>query len=146
MVYLKSFVVFSCVAAEKIDIVKNVLKLVRNAEDILKLKKRIFFNEAIDYMGHVIFPRCLEIALLTTDYMKKHKASRIVTELKSLLSFCNVSRRLVPSWKENESLLNNNLREDQPLNFFYLTRKSSMWWGASTRSWPSHRYWRHGTQ
>lgn len=117
IVYLEDIVVFSRPAAEQIYHVKYVLELLWDAVVDLKLKKCNFFTETIDFLGHVICPRCSEIASHMTDAVKRLKAPWNVTKLKSFLGLCIVLRRLVPNLATLSSPLNEKVRKDQPFNF-----------------------------
>lgn len=54
LVYLDDCVLFSNTISDHIGHLEAVLKLLRQADVILKLKKCLFLHNGIDYLGHVI--------------------------------------------------------------------------------------------
>lgn len=85
LVYLDDIVVFSRTPEKHIYHVQHVLTLLNNARATLKLKKCKFFTDTIDYLGHVIRPRRLEIASHKTDTIRGFQPPTLITELRSFL-------------------------------------------------------------
>lgn len=79
LVYLDDIVVFSRSLRNQINHVKQVLSILKDAGVTLKLMKCNFFTETIDYLGHVIRLRRLEIATHTTAAIKKLKLPTNIT-------------------------------------------------------------------
>jgi hypothetical protein len=75
--------------------VDEVLTTLGKAGLSLKLKKILFFKDAVEYLGHVIWPCRLEVAGKNTAALKDAKFPKTQTELKSFLGLCNVYRRFV---------------------------------------------------
>lgn len=74
-------------------------------------KKIRFLKVKIDYLGHVIRSRRIEIALQTTDAIRKWKDPLSVTELRSFLELCRVSKRFVPNFVQKAAFLNWKLQK-----------------------------------
>lgn len=70
VVYFDDSVVFCRYAAEYIEHVKHARTLLRDGRIILILKKCIFSTEAVEFVGHVIRPRRLEIVSHHNDAIK----------------------------------------------------------------------------
>lgn len=83
--YLDDIVVFSRLPNERIDQVRQVLTLLRNAGVTLKLRKCEFFTNSIDFLGHVIRPGQLEVSSHTVDVIRDLKPPTNFTELRSFL-------------------------------------------------------------
>lgn len=114
---------FSGAPEEHIDHVRHVLTLLNNAGVTLKLKKFTFFMDTIDYLGHVIRLKRLEIANHTAEAIHGLRPPTSLTELRSFLGLFNVSRRFVPKFARLAAPLNKRLRKDQPFTFGPLNRE-----------------------
>lgn len=77
---------------------RQFLTLVKNSGITLKLKICSFLAKKGDYLLHVICPSLLEIAKTTTSAIKVLKNQTSETEVRSILSLCNVFRPFVPSF------------------------------------------------
>lgn len=115
--YLDDIVIFSRTPQEHIGHVRKVLTLLHDAGVTLQLKKCKFFTETINYLGHVIRPRRLDISSHTTDAIRGLKALTSLTELRSFLGLCNVFRRFVPNFARLAAPLHQRLKKDQPATF-----------------------------
>lgn len=71
----------------------------------------------MDYLGHVIRPRMLEIASDTTDAIKELRPVTNITELRSFLGFCNIFRKFVPNFKHIAEPLNRKSQKAHPKEF-----------------------------
>lgn len=75
----------------------KVLTPLQQAMITLKLKKCFSHINTIDYHGHLILPRNLEVASHTTEAIQKLKQPRNLTELRSFLGVYNDLKRFVPN-------------------------------------------------
>lgn len=91
--------------------------MLSNADVTLKLKNVSFFEETIDYLGHVICPVKLGIATRTTEPMKGLKRPTNIRELRSFFGLCNVLRRFVETFAKISTPLNKKLQKYQPFTF-----------------------------
>ncbi len=64
----------------------------------LKLKKRSFFGQSVNYLGHTIRPGLLEVANRNTDAIQGFKVPTTQTELRSFLGLRNVYRSFIPNF------------------------------------------------
>lgn len=93
LVYLNDILVFSKSVEDHIEEVRRVLRLPSEAGDTLKLKKCELFAETIYYLDHAIRPGRPELALHTTDAVKKIQHCTTQSELRSYLALCILFRR-----------------------------------------------------
>lgn len=81
LVYIDDTVIFSGAPQKHIGHVCKILTLLRDAGVSPKLKKCKFFTEIIDYVGHIICLRRLEVSSHTTDTIRGLIAPTNLTEL-----------------------------------------------------------------
>lgn len=84
LVYVDNIIVCTRSAVQHIDYVEKEVAVFTHAGVSLKVQKYNLFTETVDYLDHVIHPGCLAIAH-ATDTIKSLRASRNVTELKSII-------------------------------------------------------------
>jgi transposase InsO family protein len=96
LVYLDDVIIFSSSRKMHLQHVNEALNLLGGAGLSLKLSKCHFFQEAVDYLGHVIRPGKLSVAEKNTAALRNAPLPRTQTELRSFLGLCNVYRRFVP--------------------------------------------------
>lgn len=92
-VYLDDILVSLHTPCYHIEHVKIVLSLLRGAMTPAKLTKCNFSTGKIDYIGHVIRHRQLEIATHTSDAMKGLKPATNITKPCSFFGLYHVFRR-----------------------------------------------------
>lgn len=73
LVYLDDVIVYSRTAEEHLGHLDRVLSLLRGAGISLKLPKCHFFQEKVDYLGHVVTPGKLAVAQRNADAFKTAK-------------------------------------------------------------------------
>lgn len=98
LVYLKDVVIFFKTSEEHFRYIREVLTLLNNANITFKLKKCQLFVKTVDYQGHVIRPRRLEIASHSTDAIHGLQKPTNITELQSFSGLCNILRQFVPNF------------------------------------------------
>lgn len=81
LVYLENILVFFESPQEQSSNAQTVHTLLRNAGVTLKIKLCRFFNKSIDYLGHEICFRRLEIVSITTEAKSRLKEPTNMTEL-----------------------------------------------------------------
>ena len=100
LVYLDDVIVFSRTHAEHLRHLDEVLTLLGRAGLSLKLKKCSFFRTKVDYLGHVISPGKLEMALRSKSAFADVTFPQSLTQLRSFLGACNVYRRFVQDFSK----------------------------------------------
>lgn len=79
--------------------------------------KCFFFSKIIDELEHVMAPCRLQVAQKTTEAIRMLQYTSIVSEMMSFLGFCDVYRRLVPSFVRLASPLKKKPRKEAPRQF-----------------------------
>ena len=123
LVYLDDVIVFSKNFDEHLSHVSEVLTALRNAGFSLNLKKCEFFKQQVDYLGHVIRPGKLSVALKTTEAVAGFHPPKTQTHVKSFLGLCNVYRRFVPNFARVAAPLNALLKKGKPYTLDPLTEE-----------------------
>lgn len=90
LVYSDDVVIFSRSPEKHLQHVEFVLQLMQKAGMTSKIKKCVFFSDAIDYREHVVTLGRLHIATETTDSARRLKYPTIPSELRSFWD-CAVS-------------------------------------------------------
>ena len=112
LMYLDDVIIFSKDAQTYLRHVEEVLRLLRKMGVTLKLRKRAFFQPKVDYLGHVITPGKLSVAVHNSKAFAKAVFPRTVTQLRSLLGAANKYRRFVQKYWDITLPLNYISRKD----------------------------------
>ena len=117
LIYLDDVIVFSRSAEQHVRDVDKVLSLLRAAGVTLKLKKCFWFQNRVDYLGHVITPGKLSVATENTDAFKTAVFPKTLTQLRSFLGAANVYRRFIKDYSKVARPLTAMLRKDATPNW-----------------------------
>ena len=112
LIYLDDVIVFSRTEGEHLVQVDQVLTLLRKAGVTLKLSKCKFFQNKVDYLGHIILPGKLAIAQESTEAIRQSTFPETPTQLRSFLGSCNVFRRFIKSFAAKAKPLNEMLKKE----------------------------------
>ena len=85
LIYLDDVIIFSKDITSHLAHVDEILTLLGQAGITLKLKKCEFFQPRVDYLGHVITPGKLAVALDNTKAFADCTFPRNVTQMRSFL-------------------------------------------------------------
>ena len=110
LIYLDDVIVCSRNAETHLRHVDEVLRLLRRTGVKLKLRKCSFFQPKVDYLGHVITPGTLSVAV--DKAFAKAVFPRTITQLRSFLCAANAYRRFVRKYSDIARPLNLMLRKD----------------------------------
>jgi len=98
LVYLDDVIVFSRTVGDHIRHLREVLLLLEKAGVSLKPSKCHLFQQAVEYLGHVVRPGQLLVNQKNIKSLTQALPRRIQTELKSFLGMCNVYRRFIEDY------------------------------------------------
>lgn len=108
--YLDDIVTFSKTPKDHDEHTRLVLLLLEDAGVTHKLKTCAFSTNRIDYLGHVIKHRKLEVANHTADEIQNLQVQTTVNQLRTVLEICNVFRQSVSKFGRITSPLSKPLR------------------------------------
>ena len=117
LVYIDDVIVFSKDRESHLRHLDEVLTLLREAGVTIKLSKCFFFEDKVDYLGHVISPGRLSVAAKNKDAIRDAVFPRTLTQVRSFLGACNVYRRFVKGFARIAKPLNDMLRKDATNDF-----------------------------
>lgn len=83
---------------------------------MIKQNKCFFIHESIEYLGRIVEPKALSIALKTIDALKM-TASKNKTKLRSFLGLCNVYRIFAKDFASVATPLNKQLKKPESDHF-----------------------------
>ena len=95
LVYLDDIIIFSKDRETHLQHVDQILAVLHKNGLTLKLKKCHFFQQSVDYLGHVVRPGLLQVAEKNVEAIRLARPPRAKTQLRSFLGLCNVYRRFV---------------------------------------------------
>ena len=112
LIYVDDVIVFSKDAGTHLRHVDEVIRLLRRARGTLKLRKCSPFQPKVDYLGHVITPRKLSVAVQNSKAFAKAVFPRTITQPRSFLGAANVYCHFVQNYSDIDRPLNSMLRKD----------------------------------
>lgn len=101
-------------------------ELIKDCRSDSEVEKCSFLSNTIDYFGHSLRARRLQIARDTTKAFKRLKPRTNFTNPRSLYGLCNVFRRFVSIFARLAEPLNWKLRKDQPMKLVRLTAEPTV--------------------
>ena len=111
IVYLDNIIIFSKTLEEHFEHIQVVMKLCQAAGLSLKLRKCFFFQNKVDYLGHVVSPGKLAVSTKTCEDIKGQRIPSSITEIRAFLGLCNVYRRFVKDFARIASPLKERLKK-----------------------------------
>ena len=112
LIYLEDVIEFSRTTDEHLRHIDKILTMIRRAGITLKLTKCSFFQPKVDYLGHVITPGKLSVAMENTKSFAHTQFPRNNTQLRSFLGAANVYCCFVTGYSGISRPLNAMLRKD----------------------------------
>ena len=94
--------------------VEEILSALRQEGLPLKLKNCKFFQDSVEYLGHVIRPGELVFNPKNVSALAEAKPPRTQTKLRSFLGMCNVYRRFVDHFAKIAVPLTSFLKNGEP--------------------------------
>lgn len=104
--YIDDIIILSKSVEEHIQHIEEILTAFGDAGVNLKMKKRKFFGNNVEYLSHVIKPEKLEIDSKNTKSSRESKPPTMKTELRYFLAHCNLFRRFIKKFQMTAHNLN----------------------------------------
>lgn len=98
LVYLDDIIVFSRSAEDHVGHLREVFEALQGAGLSLKAKKCHFFQEEVEYLGHVVGRGHLKVQDKNIRGLEEASPPRCKKDLRSFLGMCNVYRRFVKDY------------------------------------------------
>ena len=124
LIYLDDVMIFYKDIASHLGHVDEILTLLRQAGITLKLKKCEFFQPRFHYLGHVITPRKLAVALNNAKAFAGCTFPRNLTQMGSFLGGANVNWRFIKNFSGIAKPWNSMLKKDAKPNWHEPTHKA----------------------
>jgi len=105
LVFLDDVIVFSRFPEEHLQHLDEVLTRLGKAGVTLKAAESHFFQEEVDYLGHVIIPGRVHFLEKSLQALKGLRYPETQTQMKSFLGMCGVYRRIVADFAKIEKPL-----------------------------------------
>ena len=113
-VYIDDLVIGSNSIEEHMKILREVLMRLRKAGLKLKLEKCKFMQKKIDYLGHTLSEKGIEVNDLKVHSIKNYPVPRNKKEIKSFLGLSGFYRSFIKNYATIATPLTNLLKEDVP--------------------------------
>jgi RNase H-like domain found in reverse transcriptase len=113
LVYLDAIIIYSKTMDAHVGHLDEVLTLLGTAGLSLKLSKCLFFKDTVAYLGHVIRPGKLAVAVKNMDSLRSALPPTTQTELRSFLGLCNVYLRFIVGFEKVAGPLNHLLKKGE---------------------------------
>ena len=92
LVYLEDIIVFSQSAGEHVEHLRDIFAALRGAGVSLKAKKFHFFQEEVEYLGHIVGRGQMQVQDKNIRGLKEASTPLCKKDLRSFLGMCNVYR------------------------------------------------------
>lgn len=98
LVYVDDVIIFPSNFEEHLNHVRQVLSTLKKGAFSLKLKKCVWFSPTVAYLGHVIYPGKLAVAMKNTAAIEGFTWTKIQTKVRAFRGKCNMYRRFIPNF------------------------------------------------
>ena len=114
LIYLDDIIIFSKDYDSHLKDVEVIIQALQQEGLSLKLKKCKFFQDSVEYLGHIIRPGELHVHPKNFKALSEATIPRTQTELRSFLGMWNVYRRFVDHFAKITAPLTAMLRKGEP--------------------------------
>lgn len=133
LVHCNAMTLYFGFAADHMFHIHHLLKIFPRANVTLRQKRCNTFTTKIDYLGHVIGQRSLDIEAHTRVTINDSKSQRNSAKLKVFLGLCNFIRQVVPDFA--------TLRPGEAIKYGKISCSSLIWTFKSSRRWGASKEW-----
>lgn len=112
--YIDDVLIFSSSPEEHLQHVEAVLRMLEKVNLRAHPDKSIFATEVVEYIGHYISPMGISPQDVRTAAIRELKAPKSVSDLRSVLGFCNYYRQYAPHYSEIARPMLELTKKNQP--------------------------------
>lgn len=112
LVYLDDILIYSKTKEEHINHLRTILDILRENELYGKVSKCEFLKRQIEYLGHIISDKGIQVNPKKIESVKKWEPPTNVTQVQSFLGLCNYYRRFVKDFAKIATPLTNLTKKD----------------------------------
>lgn len=114
VVYLDDILIFTATLEEHQEVVKRVLKVMRDNKLYLKPEKCSFEQDKVEYLGLIISANKIEMDPVKVEGVSQWPTPTNVKEVQSFLGFVNFYRRFIQDFANIAKPLHNLTKKDLP--------------------------------
>ena len=114
LVYLDDILIYSKTKVEHLVHLREVCQILRENKLFCKLKKCEFLKNSVEYLGHVLSDKGIQVDPRKIIAIESWPAPTNVSELRSFLGLASYYRRFVEGFAHVASPLTNLLHKDVP--------------------------------
>ena len=115
--YMDDIVVFSKSLQEHLQHLKLIFEELRNYSLKIQLDKSEFLRKEVPFLGHIITPEGIKPNPEKIDAIVRYPVPKILTELRSYLSFTGFYRRFIKDYAKIAKPLSKVLKKNEKLDF-----------------------------
>ena len=123
LVYLDDILIYSKTREDHLKHLRTILQILKEHQLYGKLSKCKFLCHSLEYLGHIISEKGIQVNSKKIEAVQKWEAPRNVKQIQSFLGLCNYYRRFVKDFATIATPLSNLTRKDTPFQ-----------WGPSQRN------------
>ncbi|KYQ96678.1 LTR-retrotransposon skipper [Tieghemostelium lacteum] len=105
VIFLDDILIYSKTLDDHFNHVKEVLEILRDAKLIVHSKKSKLFQTRVEFLGHVISRKGIEVCDDKIQSIKEWPVPINVKEVQSFLGLCNYYRQFVPNYSQTTHYL-----------------------------------------
>lgn len=117
-VYMDDILIYSESVEENLEIIKQVLVLLKQYQLKINYKKSCFLKTTIEYLGYIISPSGITLSSRHIDAVKNFPQPRKVVEVQRFLGFTNYFRKFIKNYALKAKPLQNLLRKTVNFKFY----------------------------
>jgi len=114
IVFIDDILIYSESEEEHAEHLRQVLELLRKHRLFAKLSKCLFFQEEVDFLGHIVSKKGIKTDLAKVEAIKNWKAPADVSALRSFLGLATYYQKFVNQFSQISAPLTSLLKKDTP--------------------------------